>query len=59
MTTIDVSGSCFDVAKCRDVVFVPPLDLVVVKSLIDAEVVIQVVLFVEDIDFILLPRPVN
>ena len=59
MTTIEVSGSCFDVAKCIDVVLGPPVDLVVVKSLIDAEVVILVVLFVEDIDFMLLTRPVN
>ena len=51
ITTIEVSGSCFDVAKCIDVLVVPPADLVDVKSLMDAEVVTLVVLFVEDIDF--------
>ena len=58
MTTIEVKGSCFDVAKCIDVLLVPPIvPLVVVKSLIDEEVVMLVVLFVEDIDFTLLTRP--
>ena len=59
ITTIEVSGSCLDVTKCIVEVDVPPADLVVVKSLIDADVVILVLLLVEDIDFILLIRPEN
>ena len=57
MTTIEVSGSCLDDDKCIAVVLVPPVDLVLAKSLMDAEVVMLVVLFVEDNDFTILTRP--
>ena len=59
ITTIEVSGSCLDVTKCIDDVDAPPTDLAVARSLIDADVVIPVLLFVEDIDFTLLARPEN